>query len=318
MRLRFVLTVAVLSAASSLAAAQSATIRSFGDRRSDEFTLPIGADDCAENIELTFTVSGLTTANTLAVFYGSTCETGANRTGGGSTAQTCFPVVDDDYLALGTQDITLTAQDLDCDESEELDVSRNLFFLSLPSATDATDVSTGNILAFTPAIEVDTKRPSPPTGVAGDSGEVAIPIRWSLPTDTLRELIVYIDTEVGENCVSTMMTAGEEVDPNGLDVEDGLSPTSTGLTLRNAVEVGSKAAVGVVAVDLAGNVSVLSNIACIEGVPTTSWLDLHKAQGGKTGDTCSAAPMTTRTLATPFLWLGAIGFLWLRARRRVS
>jgi hypothetical protein len=121
--------------------------------------------------------------------------------------------------------------------------------------------------------------------------------------------------------------AGDELpaDPKKLPTELGgkkLTGKVSSATI-NGDDLGSKlAAVGVIAVDLAGNASPVSNIACVKVVPTTGFWDKYKANGGKAESGCACslpgAPIDVAAGWPVGLVLGGLALRGVRARRRRS
>ncbi len=125
-------------------------------------------------------------------------------------------------------------------------------------------------------------------------------------------------------CSSKVLMAGDEVaaDPKSLPTEL-LGKTIEGKVVSTKVsgsELGSKlVAVGVVAVDLAGNASPVSNITCISVVPTTGFWGAYKDSGGtvQPGCTCSLPGQPRNNpLTMAAVWPIALALLGLVARTR--
>jgi hypothetical protein len=133
----------------------------------------------------------------------------------------------------------------------------------------------------------------------------------------VNEFIVYWDP-ADTTCSSDLLVAGEPVDPSSLNMKDGISKGAKSTTVDNAVGVGESAAVGVVAVDPAGNESVLSNTACLTGVPTNGFWDEYMASGGMAKSGCSVTRLS-RTHVAQWLLMGlALFALWVRARKGLT
>jgi hypothetical protein len=96
-------------------------------------------------------------------------------------------------------------------------------------------------------------------------------------------------------------------------------PNATGTNL-SPTQIGSRhAAVAVVAVDLAGNESVISNVECVNVVETTGFWDRYTTNGGEaeSGCPCSAMGAAQARDAWPVA-LAVIALAWSARRRRSS
>lgn len=287
-------------------------ITEFGGRTTANYsTLPINIDECIDNpitIDIQFT-SLPTSEATLTVWEGSDCFNSTARIG---TTKTCDLLTEMDIPTSGSGPLSISMADLAC--MVGLDENQTLYFLPLANKDAATEVTNCDTLT----IKIDTVAPAAPTNVQGGSGESSVNVSWTSAGDDTEEFIIYYDPD-DTTCASPLLVAGSEVDPAGLrSVRASKGGTSKSITIGSVLAVGESAAVGVVAVDIAGNESVLSTTACLAKVETTSWLDLHEAQGGKTGNTCSVAALSDAHLSMLALWSMLIALLSLRAARRIS
>lgn len=301
--------VSLPGAASAQTTTFSAALRNIEGRNDTRLTTPLNIRECTEDVEITVRLSAIPTAAVLDVYYGVDCQISTNRLSTSTTKQ-CEPVTSVAITnAGGFQDVTFNISNLKCTETS----TRKLFFLPVASEGAGGDITNGVTLD----VMIDATAPSAPTSVEGGEGESAIPVSWMFTGTDVNEFIVYWDDD-DTTCASMKLMAGDE------DLEDlGLRSKTVNQSTRdtllsNAVDVGQSATVGIVAVDLAGNASPLSATACITGVPTTGWLDLHEAQGGKTGNTCSVAVMNRAHGSMFVLWAMLMAVLGLRATRRHS
>jgi hypothetical protein len=292
-------------------------ILEFGDRSSVSVSSqPLSIDECEADIGITFRISGLpTTEPVLAVYSGTNCQTANARLGTNGSSMTCEEVTHMDVTNASSSrvEITINATLLGCEGEVFEDLT--LFFMRLPSATSGEDATAWGVIE----IPIDTKAPPAPTEVSDDGeGESAIPVDWTFEGTDVNRFYVCWDP-ASEGCASSVLVAGADVDPSNPAIEcDTATASQRSTTLSGAAAIGQEVAVAVIAEDLAKNRSVLSNIGCVTGVETTGWLDLHKAQGGETGNTCSVAAMNRGHLWTLAVWAMLIAVLALRATRRVS
>jgi MYXO-CTERM domain-containing protein len=224
---------------------------------------------------------------------------------------------------------------------------QTLFFLLLQSRGSAE--AAAFYKAFT--IRLDTDPPPAPDITEAGEGQTDIRLKWTLPTMTTNFYLaadysmgalasedggdndagLILDagaTPGGNGCSSQYLRAGNDFDPDARP--PGLLVTSTdsiatewsfnGMDFRGA----KKVPVVVVAQDLAGNLSVQSQVACLTVTPTTGFWDRYQ-QGGAEGKVepgcaCSTpgahAGKASAWLAAPFALLVAGAFARRRIRRR--
>lgn len=287
-------------------------VLALGDRENVVLTVPINAKECEGNVDITFRLTGVPTNQpTMDIYYGQNCQNSVNRLGSGSTPTTCTFVRNIEIRgASGLLEFDVSVQELDCAAGSTAD--RQVFFLPVSTTQGGDEVA----VFGEQIMKIDTQPPNPPTEVMGGVGEATVPVTWTFTGTDVNEFFVYWDPN-DTDCTSALLVPGQPLDSTGLGLGRVKASASARRTsISDALEVGQQASVAVVAVDLAGNESVLSNVDCIEGVSTTSWLELHRAQGGRTGDTCSVTPWNVRHAATPLMWLSVIALLIARARRR--
>lgn len=307
----------VLAASLTLLCSQSAqaqtitaTVRAFGDRTGNALNLPLGGSECEENVDITFRLENVPTDQpVLDIYWGTDCNLGTNRTN--TTTENCFKIASQSINGnTGQVMVDISAVALECEDET---ATRTLFFLAVASEGAGGDVLPYGKLDF----KIDTQPPSPPTAVSGGMGESTIPVEWESTASDVNEFIVYWDP-ADTDCSSELLVPGEPVDATNLSKKGDISTGARTTTISGAVAVGESTTVGVVAVDAAGNESVLSNVDCIVGINTVGWPELHAAQGGKLGDTCSVASMTRGHAMTLSMWAMLVLLVGLRAARRLS
>jgi hypothetical protein len=210
------------------------------------------------------------------------------------------------------------------------DGARNLWFLATGGTASSED--TQNFVSV--QLQVDTTAPPDVTNVSGGSGETAIPVTWTQSTD-LKPLTYWtvIDTHAQSGaadggdmgCSSQLLVPGTAFDPNQKPLPDGIivnfidSPASSA-TFDGSSWGTSLASIGVLAVDIAGNYSNVSNLGCLEVVPTVGFWDKYKADGGSAESGCGCAIVGIHRLHAAsgggLCVLGLVGALRMRRRAR--
>jgi hypothetical protein len=133
-------------------------------------------------------------------------------------------------------------------------------------------------------------------------------------------------TPIGQTvCGSPLLTPGEAIDvdklPKGLHRKEARGDVESFQLSGDEID-SPRAAVAVVAQDLAGNVSLLSNVACVNVVDTTGFWDAYQQNGGdaEAGCTCSlpgSRTSTARHTAGGLLAaLALLGLAVVRSRRK--
>jgi hypothetical protein len=222
------------------------------------------------------------------------------------------------------------------------DGPHQLYFLALQSSNAAeTAMYWGAI-----TINIDRTPPDPPTDVTGGMAETEIPLTWTQPTeqlitywtvvDTMGSLATAIDLDGGSladagvigasECASNYIQPGQKnFDPGGLGLPASLIThhltTKVGSATFNGDDFhgSTLAAAAVIAQDLAGNLSPVSNIACLKVVPTSGFWDSYKTDGGEADAGCGCSvPGGAHGESRPWLSLlgAALGLIWLGSRRR--
>jgi hypothetical protein len=119
---------------------------------------------------------------------------------------------------------------------------------------------------------MDALPPGVPSGVVGGSGDTQIKVDWATPDgENVQAYNVYVDP-AATDCQSELLIAGEAVpaDISGLKLTEVNGNASSAVINGSAagMEYEAKAAVAVVARDIAGNQSAVSNVSCITRTQT--------------------------------------------------
>lgn len=295
--------------------------------------LSVGIEECKQNAEIVFRLDNLPDATTLDVWVGDEC-TSTDR-GNADASNNCEQVLSQSIdgntgrfdVTVGVGDLAM-AQGFDCDSGSK--GSTKLWFLAVDSP--GSKMAVGTSYGFFPSgsvtkFDTDLDPPDAPSDVSGGSGENQIPVEWDIAASDLERFIVYADSDVtggggsdGGNaeCDSARLRAGAAAEsaPDSLRVKTVNEGTATGTTLRGSDIDGDVAAVAVVAVDTAGNMSALSEVVCVHVIPTDGFWDVYEAEGGDAAQGCPCTAMGPAQLEGALPIGLAIGWLGLVSRRR--
>jgi hypothetical protein len=299
-----------------------------------EEILRLGIDECVGNETVLFDLDNIPDKRSIAVFVGDGC----NSTDRTNTDLNRCTLITSDTTNNQTRDLQfeIGARELFGGSCEvDMEVERTFWFLAVndPAGSEAVGNGYGTI-----DIDLDGRAPDAPTNIRGGSGERQIRVDWETDEADLEGFVIYIDPGTGVggggagsgapdddagassnvDCGSGLLISGSEA-PDPDDFEQAIElneSTATGETLSPEQIGGTRAAIAVAAVDLAGNRSPLSDLACVSVMPTESFWDRYEANGGdaKAGCPCSALGAVHVHTA----WPVALALLFVRraARRR--
>jgi hypothetical protein len=218
--------------------------------------------------------------------------------------------------------ITVSASDLieNCDAGT---MSKpTLWFLAVDNPRGSEDVGNG---FGTYAITLDTRAPSAPEDIEGGSGENEIPVSWTSSDTDLEGFRVFVDSGDGAttgdggnaDCGTGALREGDSARevPARVRAKNVSQATATSTRLRGADINAMRAAVAVVAIDEAGNESALSEVVCVDVVPTTGFWEQYQAEGGTVEGGCPCTAIGKVHAHTAWPVLLAIGLVALRRRR---
>ncbi len=291
----------------------------------------INGNDCREDASVTFTTTFTdVTSGTFELWAGSDC-TDANRN---EDSTTCVHVANGDRTA---KSVTVQAQDLvkaggvdapgpgmateaNCDDNKDAGgITRSLHFLLI---TDGKVQLEGTPTAGAKApweYTFDAVAPAPPTAVTAGAGEGSLVIDFKTPgEESLHGFRFYCaptDSGTVEDCSAADLVPGMEAPTDdmfecGSVQATGVDSAQTSSSLMNGIPY----AVAVASEDNAGNIGVLSDVACSIPQEVTGFYEAYRTAGGEAGGGfCSFAPARRGTAAfTVALLLGFAAF----ARRR--
>lgn len=308
------LVLAALAPAAASAQSITVTINSIdGEAVNTLGEYRLGLQDCLDDVELEFELMGVPSdKSTIDVYEGNNCNDPSRDS---DDTDTC------DYLtSFETQEsteliVTLNASVLGCMEGTSQQPT--LWFLAVDSSESGEEVGQRY---GTFEIEVDASAPNAPTDVEGGTGENQIPVEWETSDSDLDSFIIYIDSsptdgDAGIGCGSSVLVEGQPPPSGGVTTKTINEANATSANLRPSDLDGTRAAVAVVAVDDAGNESPLSNISCVEIVPTTSFWEDYQSDPNAVDGGCPCAAVGPVHVENGWPILLALCALGLRRRR---
>ncbi len=294
----------------------------------------IGLDQCSATTEFAFTSRFSVAVGAVEIWVSQNlttdCNDKANRARTGTQPDTnCWPAKVFSERVQPNTDTTFTVPAVN-------------LFVREKTATECPDVSAQQYAVYVvplPSVGEETNAPDPvpnaeqrkaiftlyirppaaPTGVKGESGDRAMSVSWgaSSGADPTTQYRVFYDTAqdgTGDvECGSGALVAGKEPPAieGSIRSKTVTNNTKASITELGDVEYGQEVAVAVATVDIAGNVSPLSNVVCIERVDVDTFLDT--VDDGSL-ETCALRPGAARGSA---VWsLGLLGLALMLRRRR--
>lgn len=309
--------------APSLASAQlTATLQDFTGRSDIPTFTQLGmaefavtAEECMnESLDIRFT--GIDTSKgSLIFFQGSNCQT--NTPARGSSESTCIPLgLNEPTDMQARRDVLIPLSSLlDC---TTMDASQyTVFVLAIDNENDM--VTADQVFSF--PLRWDFSGPAAVSNLFVSGGEDEATLTWDGSTAMLREYQVFVDPN---GCMDEMVVgplAGDSP-PDTLIVS---RPSNTAARATApfpaSVPIGGQVAVGIRAVDEAGNPGELT-ARCVTRIEVTTWWEMY-CGGPDASEACSSSgcsvqpgpadgPFRLATLAA----LGLGLFLTLRRRNR--
>ncbi len=274
-------------------------------------TTRFGVADCTASVAVRITGGVAGTTGVWDFWEGVACNDPLNRTSTSGTAA-CTHGHSETITSATDQTVTLPLIDLfpvlagACSGSD----SNPVWVLAAPAAGSTAEVTQYDSLTLI----LDFTAPTAPTGLGDSSGDPPS-LTWTGPSGAtdIDHYCVYIDATVtADTCGTSTMFAGD-----GGTAVACLSTGSAAASydLASGIAAGGQASVAVAAVDTAGNVGPISNIACARRVPTDGFWDRYQAAGG-TASTCAASPSARAGAWPALLALGVAVALGRVVRRR--
>lgn len=373
----------------ALGTCQTATLVRIGDQDVDNMQDPraVNLAECQANasIEVQLANAGGLTNQRMAVFVdytdnSSQCSNGSLRYDGNDTTDEPCKTVHEDILLGSEQVRTLTIPILRAcpggENGNREDIAntgrtrqRTLWLLQLDN-----DMQTTASACYSVAVDFDTAPPTRPTGLNAPKGNTQFVLHWDQVNDDPGQLYHVlmdpnasavtdgVDAGTELPCTSEALHDGMAIDlknlPEGVlrvgkDIKASVNPS---FELNNPSFSGDHAAVGVVVVDEAGNVSALSKVSCLTRVESCGIGDfdqcsaLEEPEGevdddiaginddipvepmagddqcaeceglgdGLTNGGCSTSALNQGHVAGAWPYLALLAGLWFRSRRRTS
>jgi MYXO-CTERM domain-containing protein len=223
-----------------------------------------------------------------------------------------------------------TDRNSECDELSP--GTYRVHFVALPSPTvEATTPAApvANVTAMNATFTLYSRLPGTPPGLKGRTGESQLGASWGdVDTGPMTTYWLYGDVsgegggegaDGGVSCGSGLLTEGMAPPPaEGAIIRSKSTSASGSISDLANVEIGDYVAMGVTAVDIAGNESLLSNVVCVQRVETEGFWEACRTNNTCKDDfeTCSATPWRTTRGAMAGLGLAALAGVLVRRRRR--
>jgi hypothetical protein len=310
-------------------------------------TIPIGKARCAEGT-ITVTVRNLQGGNSLPYLEAwlatgsSNCQQGDRATRNPADADcTKLTIPDTNQVQVGNRayyDVTLQLGPT-CDS----DGTRPIYFLQLESENSTANATSYGVLQ----LKVDTTPPQPPTTTNANgeaSGQTVIPLTWkanTIDTNYYYALVDWGATTTGEfdagvtdgglpdganpGCPSGVLRKGKDFNPDS--IPNGILSTRLEGGLKSSYDFdgmdfhGAKTVPAVVvAQDLAGNTSVMSDVVCLKVTKTTGFWKRYEDDGGTAGPGCACSTPGARGARGKLLYglpvVLVLGWAFARTRTR--
>ena len=311
--------------------------------------IPVGINECDSNANVDFELDGVPDGKSIDVYLGEGCNQVNSRDDDGTGD--CDYIGNFDSELTRQQPVVITTRALMGDEcSQNMESMPKIWFLAVSTPGGNEDV--GKLYTMLDNLRLDTRAPAAPTGVQGGSGEKRIPVEWDASGSDLESFIVLIDPRptAGGGAGGSGGTSGGDDEDGGVDNEpatgggsaasgecgssvltprgsiDGLpssikrktinEATATGVDLSPNDIDGEIAAIAVVAVDEAGNASVMSELACVKIVPTDGFWDRYQREGDAVAGGCPCAALGPAHLDSAWPVGLALVLIARSARRR--
>lgn len=290
------------------------------ENRNNLQNVPLSKAECEANVEIIFLIESIPTDRTRLDFWsnGADCNTTEQR----SPKTGACEQLDVGNIEINNRaripELPISAQALfNCEESDR----PTFFVLAVNSSNDEVDTNQWGSIE----LEIDAQAPGAPGGVEGKRGDTEIQVDWATPSgENVHGYTVYVDP-AATDCQSELLIAGEAVpaDISGLKLTEVNGNASSAVINGSAagMEYEAKAAVAVVARDIAGNQSAVSNVSCITRTQTFGyWQQYCQGETGNTDCDSSGCAVTPGKPQAPVpagtLALAGLMMLWMRRRRQ--
>ncbi len=254
-----------------------------------------------------------TNVTTLFFFYGNNCELDMPTRNTDQSAcislMRTVPTGNNNTL----MEMVALSDLLDCSSTE---TTRNFYVMAMNTETDT--VTAGQYVEFT--MQFDFNAPAAPSEVMAGNGESDVTLTWAGSSEELDPYEIYVDPD---GCPDGMNPSGALVDndppPSSLRVTGSSPPGNTSsvdVPVPASVATNASFAIGIRAVDLAGNASP-TTVVCATKIDVTSFWDAYCSANP---DDCGSCAVRPGRSGPPAAWLlgvaGALALTWLRRRSR--
>jgi uncharacterized protein (TIGR03382 family) len=254
----------------NLPGSMTVELLSIGDRAPDPLSLSyMNLADCRGGAVLAFAIEGLPSTIPFVDIYAgdAACNQPINR-GRDSVAGACVLLLTAAVNAEDRPTISIGADRFDCDRGA--DFRPKLWFLGVHASGSDEDVA-AHYAAFD-NLTIKLVPPQAPSKLRAAVRDRSVRVSWTSEQPGLSGFVVFLEPNVTEGgdagddpCGSTALAEGAAPDALPSRLRRINVDAATGLALIERSAFGSsRAAVAVAAMDEAGNLSPLSNVACVD------------------------------------------------------
>lgn len=297
-------------------------LKSVGDQAYTSQALrgtPIGKTQCDEKVDIVFVLTNLAVGSRspkyVEIYKGTSCNTTEGKDGVGD--DDCVRIKYENRTQSSTiQMFTIPIEDL-C--NSEGDVT--LWFLPVDTLGTNANITPYGVYD----VPLDTIPPNAPANVKGGNGQTQIRVTWDrTDTNISRNWLIWdpkpvtaVPADAGAttdgaeagssateeadggdtgtvdpSCGSALLMPGQAINidklPKGLHRKEAVGDVESAELSGDEID-SPRAAVAIVAQDLAGNWSVLSDVACVNVVDTSGFWDDYRVNGGDAEAGCACS-----------------------------
>ncbi|GAB5548094.1 MAG: hypothetical protein SangKO_078540 [Sandaracinaceae bacterium] len=275
----------------------------------------VTAAECA-GVSLQVRFTGISNAvGSLIFFQGSNCQ--ANTPARGSSESTCIPLEYSEVTDMQTmRDIAIPLNRLlECDTLPDTG-QRTIFVLAIDNENDM--VNADQVFSF--PLRWNFGAPAAVSDLVVSGGERSVRLTWQGSTAMLRGYEVFVDAAgcMDGTVIGDLATNDPPTSLRVLGTSDitGTAASAT-VSFPDAVPIGGQVAVGVRAVDEAGNPGDLT-ARCVTRTEVTTWWDTY-CMGPEASEACRSSGCSVRphpSAPPPLAMLALLGVGTLLVFRR--
>ena len=290
-----IVTAALLTMSATAEAQMTWSVSAIGDRGTSSLTAPFNKKECEQDVSVDLLFNNVPTSSAGSMYvdfwYGlgasQSCLDPTTRNNAPGVTQCIYEFEEMSNNATMLTFTTTVSKLVPCTSGQY-----TVWALAVQSMKDETALSSPEV-GISQTFTVDASPPNAPTNVTTGSGNTAVPLLWTIPAnDDLSgyEVIIQAIADASDtSCATATLVQGADVASDALVAATLMGGGATSVNIdpsQFGVPVGGYAAVAVVSKDLAGNVSVLSQVACLHRVPTNGFWAEYQQNGGN-AKTCS-------------------------------